>query len=360
MALPIYNSVKTLLDSEREIDNLHLRLHKLNRAWQNDWNMPKDKSTILPNFTGYSNQEMNKIIGQKNDDLDKMVATLKTDGYYVADLKLTTKSRLLVGNGDMSALEFSLYLHFIFGFPFIPASSLKGMVKFFAEMNETGDSIQNVFGLEERETKREAICGKVNFLDVVPVTFPKLESGILTQHYNKYYQESLSPGEWFTPVPLSFITVAPGAAFRFILYSKEKELAQKAENWLKGSLSLIGIGTKTRIGYGRFNTPTKQENQSQPNQQNTPSLNTPDDTAQLEADYIEKNKALKIIQNVILYAKVIKQEGAVLTVEILHPDHTKEQRIKYNAPVQSKYIQVKVNAISKGVIQSVGFSKALP
>lgn len=329
MAIPIYKSTGEIL-ARAQVDNLHLRLHKLNDSWQNyqnNWEIPKEKKEPFTKLTGYSNSEMNEILKQINSDYDLMTETLKKDGYYTADFTLTSRSRLLAGNGDVSPLEVSMFLHFIFGFPFIPGSSLKGMVRYYAELEESGDIIKNIFGKDESDSNGDSVCGKVFFNDVIPVSFPNIETAILTPHYGEYFQHKKTPGEWYTPNPITLLVIKPGASFRFTLYSRHKEYVEKAERWLKGVLSQIGIGSKTRIGYGRFRSGnitaggTSAESPAAAQEVKTPEY------------YLDKNKDLKIATETKLEAKVVKQEGKRVTVEILHPLVKEKSEFSCNSPL---------------------------
>jgi len=342
MAIPLYKSGREILTPPVQVDNLHLLLHKLNDSWQNDWELPKDKKGVFPKFTQFSNSEMNQILKQINSDYDLMTETLKKDGYYTADFTLTSRSRLLAGNGDVSPLEVSMFLHFIFGFPFIPGSSLKGMVRYYAELETEGELIKNIFGKEERDPKGDSICGKVFFHDVIPVQFPKIETAILTPHYSEYFQNNKIPGEWYTPNPITLLVIKPGASFRFSLYSRHKEYVEKAERWLRGVLSQIGIGSKTRIGYGRF----RSGNISAGETINETAAAAPE--AKTPEYYLDKNKDKKIATDLKIEARVIKQEGKRVTVELLHPLVKEHHEFSCAAPLSpGTIVEVIITQITK-------------
>jgi CRISPR-associated protein Cmr6 len=54
------------------------------------------------------------------------------------------------------------------------------------------------------------------------------------------------------PKPIFFLTVGKETKFTFYLFSKNRELLDKVEDWLKNALSNHGIGAKS-VGYGYFN-----------------------------------------------------------------------------------------------------------
>jgi CRISPR-associated protein Cmr6 len=78
-------------------------------------------------------------------------------------------------------------------------------------------------------------------------------------HYPKYYGSGNdAPTDTQSPVPIFFLTVHE-TSFQFILGVKDKadnHLLEKAYSWLENALREKGIGAKTAVGYGYFNTKT--------------------------------------------------------------------------------------------------------
>jgi CRISPR-associated protein Cmr6 len=80
----------------------------------------------------------------------------------------------------------------------------------------------------------------------------------MTPHYGPYYQRGENPGDWFNPVPIPFLTIAPGQDFLFAVAPRRPKTQeadtdlQLIEDWLESALDLIGAGAKTAVGYGRF------------------------------------------------------------------------------------------------------------
>ncbi len=83
-------------------------------------------------------------------------------------IRLSTKSRLVIGLGDESVYETSIRLHRNYGVPYIPGSALKGVAKHYAFSilaEEYGDAILRKFSdvkedVKRRIAKREKISEK--------------------------------------------------------------------------------------------------------------------------------------------------------------------------------------------------------
>jgi CRISPR-associated protein Cmr6 len=104
----------------------------------------------------------------------------------------------------------------------------------------------SVFGTTKRQ-------GQVIFFDAYPTEPPRLEPDILNPHFGDYYgskDKTKPPADYGSPIPSFFLTVAPNSKFLFAVASRENGLAGKANEWLKGGLTELGIGSKTTAGYG--------------------------------------------------------------------------------------------------------------
>ncbi|MCS7312429.1 MAG: type III-B CRISPR module RAMP protein Cmr6 [Acidobacteria bacterium] len=218
------------------------------------------------------------------------------------DLRLT--HRMVVGLGATSTWETAMVWHRPTGLPYIPASALKGLARAriveetfqsaidawpaFKEMSYQ-DRHACLKAIDEWLLKPEANvplppnvsqtlqrrrqeifdlfghteqAGLVEFLDAFPTEPPKFELDVMNVHYPEYYRR-LSPQALDTesPNPVVFLTVAR-TPFRFIILcdrlragDKAPRLLEQAANLLKAGLQTMGVGAKTRLGYGRFQNP---------------------------------------------------------------------------------------------------------
>jgi CRISPR-associated protein Cmr6 len=226
---------------------------------------------------------------------------------------LRTGWRLITGLGRKGPLEVGFTFH-RYGFPYLPASSVKGLARAWglftiaevlgedvlaaaaeAYRRETPDKdkVQPLTALlrlleidasdafarrweqvlgDGREEARElarafraifgttAASGQAVFFDAIPAAMPHLELDIMNPHVPEYYRDGgkTPPASWQSPVPVYFLTVAPGTEFRFAvawrgtLDDMGRARRALAKHWLMSALTELGAGAKTGAGYGYF------------------------------------------------------------------------------------------------------------
>lgn len=197
-----------------------------------------------------------------------------------------THWRLTQGLGIESVYETSMTLHHVYGIPYIPASSLKGIVRSWIIVNAYESREEKAlsdsrfcdwFGcpgelvVEDKNGQKcryssfykEARRGKLVFFDTYPLRPPRLKTDVMNPHYGPYYSDKTGntpPADYHNPVPVFFLTVEE-TPFQFILGGKKDVLKQTIRNkstgqnltifdWLKDALQSHGIGAKTAVGYG--------------------------------------------------------------------------------------------------------------
>jgi CRISPR-associated protein Cmr6 len=180
--------------------------------------------------------------------------------------------RVIVGLGTDSVYETGITLHHIYGFPYIPASAIKGITRShiiqrdylpeFEGQDKANDKAErgaldnNDFSKIFGSTKQQ---GKITFFDAMPVGVPQLKPDIMNVHYPDYYGGgSSAPTDTQSPRPILFLTVHE-TSFQFMLGCKEddKKYLSVAFDWLKKALTEKGIGAKTAVGYGYMQEQTK-------------------------------------------------------------------------------------------------------
>lgn len=174
----------------------------------------------------------------------------------------TVQGRVVAGIGEANVREAGLTLLRAWGVPFLPGSSLKGIAAaassmsadpaWAAEHGHRGDSAADLFGTHE-------LSGLVHFHDAwwIPDGTRKLpiELDVMTVHHRQWYAAlgSDKPGEgpqdWDEPVPVNFLT-ATGSYL--IALTGPLEWVEVAGRILEHGLQALGVGAKTRSGYGRL------------------------------------------------------------------------------------------------------------
>ncbi|WP_027003424.1 type III-B CRISPR module RAMP protein Cmr6 [Hugenholtzia roseola] len=191
--------------------------------------------------------------------------------------------RFVVGLGGASVYETSITLHHIYGIPYIPATSIKGVVRSWYLLDNYYDKKQEMEGYAIQED--EVFCrtfgcpkdlkvgdktfksilkhkgessefeGNIIFFDAFPLTAPKLKLDIMTPHYQPYYSDNEGkkpPADYYSPTPIPFLTVEKTVFRMYFGVKKEanKEFVTTTRSWLEKALNEKGIGAKTAVGYG--------------------------------------------------------------------------------------------------------------
>lgn len=194
------------------------------------------------------------------------------EGKRLAAVKLYTASRLVVGLGLPTPVETGLLLDRLTGSPYLPGSSIKGVLRSAAELAAAGElevpGAPDAAGFWHQHRERlfgpalvpgaRSRRGAVTFYDAFPVTWARLELDVMTPHQSEYYGGAdKPPADWHEPIPVPFLAVATGTAFEFPLEvgleaAAAEEAPERVKSLLQAALSTLGIGGKTSGGYGLF------------------------------------------------------------------------------------------------------------
>jgi CRISPR-associated protein Cmr6 len=204
-------------------------------------------------------------------------------------ITLMLESDFVTGLGREHPVENGFAWHHTLGTPYLPGSSIKGMVRAWAEQwaKIEGDipaTIKRIFGsepakkdvqanpvpsdpalLDEPATAKNQV-GSVIFLDAIPPRPVRLKTDIMTPHYSPYYQDGAGqtpPADWHDPTPIPFLVVEKGETFIFGVMPRTRSEKDNADcktvrGWLIQALAWLGAGAKTAVGYGRFNEKAQQ------------------------------------------------------------------------------------------------------
>ncbi len=178
-------------------------------------------------------------------------------------MNFETTAPFITGLGNPHPVENGFTWHHLFGSPFLPAASIKGLVRDWAtnwadNKQQNHENVTRLFGADNKKDNKNT--GSIIFLDAIPTKFVQLKSEIMTPHYGDYYQSNTecpdTPGDWLSPTPIPFLAVAEKQEFQFALISKcgeghDTDLKMAAD-WLIAALQTVGAGGKTAVGYGTF------------------------------------------------------------------------------------------------------------
>ena len=164
-----------------------------------------------------------------------------------------TESRFVTGLGRSHPVENGFSWHPTLGTPYLPGSSIKGLVRAWAMLDSDTPSVYETVARLLGDRDRRTV-GSLRFLDAVPVEPVQLEADVMTPHFAGW-TERQPPGDWLSPTPIPFLTTAADTRFLFgIVPSRTdgEEDLDTASAWLRAALCWAGAGAKTAAGYGRF------------------------------------------------------------------------------------------------------------
>ena len=324
-------------DIQERVDNLFLAFYRFVPVQPESDSYTEHKNRYLEalqkRWTGLDAAE--EVVHHVAQRQRKMLEALRTGGWYVPDqlMSLAVEGRLIAGLGYKGALEVGITLHPLYGFPYLPGTALKGIARSWAELcllprNETTKAeIKAVFGSDDKDETADAEkqTGGVVFFDALPARFPALELDVMTPHFGPYYQNGKRPGDWHSPIPVTFLTVGAGTVFDFGLAvplrsgvdaAAARALAEKATTWLDMGLRELGAGGKTAAGYGYFMTVETEAAQpgdgpATPETQPPPGVKPPPD------DPFSQPRLTKIGRNTTgIPARVTGRRGNMLLVRL--------------------------------------------
>jgi len=250
VTLPLYRQVSK--PPQRD-SNGHAGLwfDKFCDRWQTSggtWSMSGDgnpKSEWLNTLTGGP-------VGVK-DEIEEFALRMvrlvdSTRGKWVV---LKAESRFVSGLGRSHPVENGFAWHPTLGIPYLPGSSVKGMVRAWASLDADPRPEQRI---RDRIFGSRDVTGNICFMDALPIEPIRLEVDVMTPHYAGWTERE-APGDWRSPIPVPFLVTAPKTPFLFGIGPRnagaDLDLAQ-VQGWLGESLEQAGAGAKTAVGYGRF------------------------------------------------------------------------------------------------------------
>jgi CRISPR-associated protein Cmr6 len=218
--------------------------------WSTDWSKLETKADWLSTVTGERVGEGPLLVEHSARQRDLVAAR---GGICIL---VETEGRFVSGLGRNHPVENGFTWHHALGVPYLAGPSVKGMVRAWARdwCAAEAPEIARLFGPESEANVHAA--GSMLFPDALPVDPVKLEADVMTPHYGPYYSSAGAelPGDWHSPIPVPFLTVAAQQRFQFAVMprSRADEDVETVATWLTAALCELGAGAKTAAGYGRF------------------------------------------------------------------------------------------------------------
>lgn len=166
------------------------------------------------------------------------------------------ETRLMIGVGGESPYNSTMLmtLHQTYGFPYIPATAIKGCFRNYCQQESpAGLDINKLFGSDSNNPERSKGC--LVFFDTFPTEY-MLSFDVMTPHDTEYYQNEgrKKPSDECKKTPLHFLCVTKDSCFKIrIACTNDQEWEKNGDkiiNCLKCALREYGLGAKTAYGYG--------------------------------------------------------------------------------------------------------------
>jgi len=180
-----------------------------------------------------------------------------------------------------------------YGLPYLPGSSIKGVLRRAAEelageliehdrKGWTPEAITALFGLESEDHQKEHLRGALIFWDALPKPANNcMGMEVMTPHYGDYYQakrtdtyrDGVTPHDAGQPNPIVFLVVPAGSKFSFHVTCDATRLtANQRDTWqalvraaFEHAFDWLGFGAKTAVGYGAMQIQEHSEENHAPN-----------------------------------------------------------------------------------------------
>lgn len=239
--------------------------------------------TLLEEKSAELFKNISAEIKRKQERQAAYIESLKQMGIKTFTFRAKTVSPFITGLGSGHPTETGMILDRNLGIPYIPASSIKGVMRLSYAINIANgrkevseEELEMYFGTDGGSDDKKRYRGQLVFLDAYPVGEVKLKVDIMNPHFSKYYDgTNKMPVETESPMPIKFLTVKEGMQFvfncAFFQIDSDKTLTKEnekeIEDMFQSAFTKVGFGGKTAIGYGRFE---KIDNDKNFNQKQTP------------------------------------------------------------------------------------------
>ena len=269
IVLPLHNSTQEKLKSNA--CNFSLYFPRM-VSWVYKGNELKANENIMQKLCDKSKSSFDHVsnfLTRKHSQQSSFLIAMKEQGLKTFELTAKLTSPFITGLGSGHPTETGMILDRNIGVPYIPASSIKGVLRLACAINiaktngvnfvnENDELLKQYFGSVTQNEKQQK-RGELVFLDAYPLGVPDLKLDIMNPHFGKYYKgenKSKQPVETERPVPIKFLSVATGTIFVFRCVYLPLDEKTCDENFIQQifttAFEQVGFGGKTSIGYGRF------------------------------------------------------------------------------------------------------------
>jgi CRISPR-associated protein Cmr6 len=265
-----------------------LRNFSLHFDYFSDWDEAKFKAKIEHHYTAAAPilRHADAALKLLHRRQSAVLKSIHDRGGLCLEITARLASPYLSGLGSCHPTETGFILDRNTGLPYIPASSLKGVLRLAHALNlaelfpekilpckegfeipDTEETMRKFFG--DTDTKKSnAVRGQLVFIDAFPVGIPTMKRDIMNPHFSGYYKGDNPPVETENPIPVMFLAVQDSIDFKFRVFAQPLSTSDYADNRFgdddkKAIVAMfrragkeLGFGAKTAVGYGRMENVT--------------------------------------------------------------------------------------------------------
>ncbi len=218
------------------------------QGWKSDWTLDDtNKQDSLQNITSKGSDDVKRLAALQQRQQQIKASMPQED---VFDIQAKSTAPFVTGMGYEHPLENGFAFLNPYGLPYLPGSSVKGVLRCAAEeLGIEEEAIEVLFGSSKDDEGRR---GALNVQDVFPQGTLSVE--IMTPHHSGYLQDKGTPHDSEQPVPIPFLTIAPNASFHFYVQrignTGDHDWQAILRQCFEHAFDWLGFGAKTSVGYG--------------------------------------------------------------------------------------------------------------
>lgn len=249
-------------------------------VWKNDWTLDKEgKGAALKQTLKLPEESVRQLAALRERQAILLDAIPETDRLSI---EARSTAPFATGLGIEHPLENGFAFLNPYGLAYLPASSIKGVLRRAAEeivgelikddrKGWTPGDITALFGLESEDRQKEHARGALNFWDALPKPAKNsLGMEVMTPHYGGYYKGETTPHDAGQPNPIVFLVVPADSEFSFHLTCDTTRLPETLHgNWqtlmraaYEHAFDWLGFGAKAAVGYGAMSRDAAAEGKS--------------------------------------------------------------------------------------------------
>lgn len=251
-------------------------------VWKDDWSLNKEgKGAALKQTLSLPSHARETLAALRQRQAILLDAFPNT-----ARLSIEAKSTapFATGLGLQHPLENGFAFLNPYGLPYLPGSSIKGVLRRAAEelvgelieaapKGWTPEAITALFGLESADGDKEHSRGALTFWDALPNPAKhSMGMEVMTPHHGDYYKGESTPHDAGQPNPIVFLVVPADSAFSFHVTCDTTRLTPElTATWqdlvraaFEHAFDWLGFGAKTAVGYGAMALQEMQAQRTQP------------------------------------------------------------------------------------------------